>query len=97
MTVKSHLMTTVRPSTLPVARVRVSAAVCSFAAPSARALAVGLVVGGGETVAWTQQVQTQGLRTQEQGINGFVVRDYPAKAMKPVGGVRGVPPRGRPV
>jgi len=79
---------------LPAACVRVPAylpALAAAADPSGPAAAQreGQHVG-------TTLIQVQPSRTRVQGTNGLAIK-VSAKGMDPVGGVRGIPPRGWPV
>jgi len=92
-----------RPSALLAACAQVSATDRLFALATAGKAAHAPVVGidaagrrwGVEGVQ-AQQIQMQGQLIRVQGTNGSVVKDYPT-ALQPVSGVRGAPPRGRPV
>jgi hypothetical protein len=69
---------------LPAACVRVPAYLAASAAVHA------------EQPVGTTLIQVQPSRTRVQGTNGLAIK-VSAKGMDPVGGVRGIPPRGWPV
>jgi hypothetical protein len=91
-----------RPPALPVVCAQVpavrgplAAAVCSHV-PS-----VGRPAVQGDRIGGTSQIQARWIPTQGRGVcvngtNGFAARDS-VMVLKTVGGVSGVPPRGRPV
>ena len=87
-----------RPSVLPAA----CAPGYALPAPivpvvSAHASRVSWVdVPGAKVVQARVQIWMDRQMAQVQGTNGFVAKQD-VTALKPIGGVRGVPPRGRPV
>jgi hypothetical protein len=91
-----------RPPALPAVCAPVSVDQRALAAAvSAHVSTVGRPAVRGDLATGTPQVQAQWIRVQGRGVrvngtDGFAAKDS-VMVLKTVGGVRGVPPRGRPV